>query len=132
MNKIKFHHEYRLTQEWYDYRRHLWFVSSAQGAVHLHITELNRNSNEYAEEDQYSAGLEIHHRNPPPHMNNRPPSRNTCFILGGPCWHEGQSSYAQETLLPRWLYDKNGHTRMFKQLECEYLEHFGFEEDSEL
>lgn len=66
------------------------------GAVSLHITDLSRMKEAAVE---HSAGLEYHRRQPLPD-NDSPPSHEKCWLIGGPCWHDGTSLYAQEKYVP--------------------------------
>lgn len=86
---------------------HRWVIVARHGAVefwvrqHLGMPNLDD-----------SAGLEMHWRVPPPHMETEAPSHDKCHSLGGPpCWHDGTSLYATEQLLP--LVDFSNPRDMF-------------------
>ena len=102
---------------------YIYSLVGAEGAVHFHVTD-------YGEEfrkrhgDRYSGGLETHYRSPPDYMRGDAPSQQRCWLLGCPCWHDGTSLYASETLIPRWEMDKS-HEAMQAMLVREYAERFG-------
>lgn len=111
---------------WYRYEiqfgnpRHLWACIGPRGCVHLYVVDMGEKS----DYDRYSGGFEIHHRQPPEYMKNEAPSHDECFFLKQPCWHDGSTLYATETLIPYWQIDPNDHDRMFACLEREYVKRF--------
>ncbi len=109
----KYRKEYHYVHSYPHYKKHIWLIECAQGAVHLHITDLG----EKCEHDRYSGGIETHYRKPPDHMATDSPSQNQCWIFGGsPCWHDGSSLYASEHFVPMWEMDKHDHDGMFNAL----------------
>ena len=52
------------------------------------------------------------------------PQTEKCWLIGGPCWHDGASLYAQETIIPYWLREPDNHERMFRFLEQDYTDRF--------
>lgn len=118
----KFRCEYTYTKR-YSSPNHQWVLVGARGAIHLHISGPHR----FDGEESFSAGLEMHYRQPPDYMANSAPSHDECQILKCPCWHDGTSLYAQERFLPRWLSDPNNHDAMFAALEREYRDRMEFE-----
>lgn len=111
--------KYELTKP-FGKARHTWTCIGRHAALHLHI------SGPYGSdgEPRWSAGLETHYRQPPDHMANDAPSHEECWLIGGPCWHDGTSLYAEERYLPRWLDNPHDHDGMFRRLEQEYLSQF--------
>lgn len=76
---------------------------SARGAVALNVTGPHGDHG-------LSFGLEFH--SPVP-TEDRPADRRRCFLLDGPCWHEGTSLGAEETfgfMFPE--YDRPSHGTM--------------------
>lgn len=73
-----------------------------------------------------TAGLEFHHT-PAAHYNDgKAPDHIDCRLTGGPCWHDGTSLYAMETVWPlveRYL-TIGDHPTIFKILEHEADRHF--------
>lgn len=107
----------------YEYRNpfgspsHHWSVRGPRGAVsfNVHITK------GYSP----SAGLDFHRAEP---QGDNAPSHVNCPLIGGPCWHDGTSLYATETLWPRVeMYLKDGdHESVWRILESEYNDHDEF------
>jgi hypothetical protein len=115
---MKFSNEYRYKSRLM-YPEHIYTVIGRAGAIHFHVTDLGEDS-----PTRYSAGLEMHSRAP---LCDSPPHEK-CWLIGGPCWHDGTSLYAQERLVPIWLSDPHDHEHMFRVLEAEYRRRF--EEDT--
>lgn len=124
---MKFRKEYRYNLS-AGYPKHIWICEGRHGAVHLHITDLGEDhARKYG--DRYSAGLECHYRQPPRYMSDQAPSQKDCWVLGGPCWHDGTSLYAQESYVPFWQGDPSNHDRVLARLEREYADRFEQWED---
>lgn len=115
---------YRYTFECpYDDRElHMWSVVGARGGIHIHIT--SSNSSDDDPDMQYFGGLEIHYRRPPAYKSEDAPSQDNCWLLGGPCWHDGMSLYAREVIIPFWQTAPHDHQRMFRFLQQEYRKRF--------
>jgi len=109
---MKLQNEYRYFM-YYGAPSHEWVCKGDEGAVHLHITKSS--VSDYA----YHGGLERHRRH-----GDGPPDFPDCEILGGPCWHDGTSLYAEEVLIPFWLEAPHDHERMFRRMEEEYIKQF--------
>lgn len=78
-----------------------WTVEGPRGAVTFHVTDFDQAESDTLRELSRSAGLEVHYRQPPGYMSDRAPSHHQCEAIGRvPCWHDGTSLYAEETLLP--------------------------------
>jgi hypothetical protein len=78
---------------------HRYEIIGAHGACHLSIQPYRLSDGPI----EHSAGLEMHYRRPPKYMNDCAPSHAKCFLLEGPCWHDGTSLYAQEYFVPMFL-----------------------------
>lgn len=99
---------------------HVWTVVGRDGAVHLHVSDLGEQwSSQHGQ--RYSGGLEVHYRHP---QGDEAPSQEKCWLLGGPCWHDGTTMYAEETLIPLWQRAPHDHERMFGILQDDYAERF--------
>lgn len=48
----------------------------------------------------------------------KPADHNDCWLIGGPCWHDGTSLYASEFMIP--LLEREGEGALWEQLEREY------------
>ena len=115
----------------YEYNRefgqpsHLWSVVGELGAMHLSIRayELDKKTN-------WCGGLEIHYRHAPDYMRGDAPSHECCWLLEGPCWHDGSSLQAEEVWIPLWKAAPHDHDRMFELLISEYEDRFLVKEKS--
>lgn len=105
------------------YPRHVWTCVGRHGAVHFHVTDMGDEWEKQGHE-RYSGGLEVHYRSPPDYMADNAPSQDKCWLLGCPCWHDGTSLYASETLVPMWRVAPDDHKRMFEIMVREYESQF--------
>ena len=111
------HHKYQWTKP-FNFPRHTWSVVGPMGAVHYHVT--------LTEGYGPSAGLEFHHTRSTGYRCDEAPDHLKCEFTGEPCWHDGTSLYASETLWPQiqsCLYSGN-HEAVFALLEWEYDRRF--------
>ena len=77
--------------------RHDYRVICRHGAMNFHWTDMGEDEGKYPS----SAGLESHYSTPPDYMKDHAPHHSPCPLLGAPCWHDGTSLYATDTLLPQ-------------------------------
>lgn len=107
--------------------RYSYELVGASGGMHLHIS----GPHHYDGQDNWSAGLECHWRQPPHYMRHDPPSHDECWLLKCPCWHDGTSLHAQEHYLPMFLNGR--HARIFHELVRDADERLGVivDEDGE-
>lgn len=103
---------------------YVYFVVGAHGAIHFWVTDHGEEYSQKYDVERYSGGLEIHYRHPPDYMAGDAPSQERCWLLNAPCWHDGTSLYASESLIPRWLIDQS-HDAIKRMLEREYEQQFG-------
>jgi len=89
--------------------RYDYSLIGAKGGMNLHVT----GPHHYDNSDHWSAGLETHSRTPL-YDDDAPPSHDECWLLKCPCWHDGTSSYAQDTYLPMVL--RADHAAVFRQM----------------
>ena len=108
------HHKYTWSKP-FSSVRHQWELVGPEGGIHFHA------SGPY--KGEWSCGLEVH-RAKPDGVNA--PSQTRCWLLDGPCWHDGTSLYAQERLWPIFeSYLRSGdHENIFRVLEGEYDQFF--------
>lgn len=106
------HHKYTWSKPWGSVQ-HQWELVGPNGAIHLHVT--------IVEGYDDSAGLEFHSRS-----GDGAPSQVRCWLLESPCWHDGTSLYAVETLWPmiKGMCALGDHSAIFLILESEYQHHF--------
>lgn len=73
-------------------KKHIWSVVNAAGGIHLHISQHG---------ESVYGGLELHSRTPL-YGSDRAPTGENCWLIGGPCWHDGSSLAAEEYWIPLW------------------------------
>lgn len=118
------HHKYTWTKP-FGHVRHNWEMVGPEGGVHFHVSVVDGHDP--------SAGLEFHHsriawarirgeQEAPHHIN--------CPLLGEPCWHDGTSLYAIETVWPivKAMLAVGNHDGIFRFLEGEYRQRFELKE----
>jgi len=94
---------------------HIYSVVGGAGTVHLHFRQ-------YA--DECHGGIEQHYRYPPAYRKHDAPDQIHCWLLGGPCWHDGSSLQVEEVWAPLWKSLFPDHIRMLELLEGEYYRLF--------
>lgn len=111
------HHKYTWSKPFASVR-HMWELVGPDGGLHFHVS-LTPNY-------EPSCGLEFHHRNK---TGDEAPSQTNCWLVGGPCWHDGTSLYASETLWPRIepMLRSGDHETIFRILEEEADDRFGYD-----
>lgn len=120
----KYRCEYKYGKPWGN-PNHTWTVIGARGAMHFHVSDIGEaNVKSHDLDRRYSGGLECHYRFAPDYMADQAPTQDKCWLLGCPCWHDGTSLYAQETIIPFWLTSPHDHDRMFNFLIREYEDRF--------
>ena len=85
----------------YDYQppkdangQHVWSVVGPEGGVHIWARESTMKfSNE-----RFIGGVEVHAKKPM--YGDQPVSHEHCWLLGGPCYHDGTSLYFSERIEP--------------------------------
>lgn len=95
-----FNCRYEMTQpRCFNHWNHRWIIVGNNIAAHLDIRPYQIKDGPI----EYSAGLEIHYGQPPDYMADEAPHHEECWLLHGPCWHDGTSLYAQEEFVPIFL-----------------------------
>ncbi len=108
---MKYRHQKYTWEKPFGSVRHMWQLIGPRGGIHFAIS--------LTEGYSVSAGLEIHYREPL--ESDRAPDQNPCWLLGCPCWHDGTSLYASETLWPliEPMLKHGEHEAIFRVLEGE-------------
>ncbi|PZQ99178.1 MAG: hypothetical protein DI533_00270 [Cereibacter sphaeroides] len=75
--------------------RHLWSVVGPLGGIHIWAASSPAG---FDREEKYYGGVEVHSRKPM--YGATEPSHQECWLLGGPCWHDGTSLYFSENIEP--------------------------------
>lgn len=82
-------------------RHHIWSVVGQAGGVNIWAHPSAGRS--WA--DEFYGGVEVHSRKPM--YGDSAPSHDECWLIGGPCWHDGSSLYFSEHIEPM-LRGRNG------------------------
>ncbi len=105
---------------------HAWFLRGEQGAVHIWATVAPDRS--YYGHYHYG-GIEMHFKSPPKYMEDHKPSHEHCWVLNGPCWHDGSSLQFEENVAPLLpetdLMTSLDHSMILETLISWYKSHLG-------
>jgi hypothetical protein len=74
---------------------HMWALSNKAGAIHISGWQ-----HEWDGRAEWLGGVECHWPSAPEWARNDKPSHDHCWLLEGPCWHDGSSLYFSEQLAP--------------------------------
>lgn len=81
---------------------HMWTAVGERGGVHIHATP----SPLKFHDEEFYGGIEVHSRKQV-YVGDKEPSQAHCWLLDGPCWHDGSSLYFSENIEPM-LRHKDG------------------------
>lgn len=111
------HHKYTYTKR-FGHPTHNWELVGPNGGIHFHFNELK--------DYPTTAGLEFHHSRSANYQPDTAPDHIKCPLTGEPCWHDGTSLYATESVLPvvQSMLASGDHNGVFSVLEHEYKKHF--------
>lgn len=103
--------------------RHQWSFLGPEGGISFSASMPKEDSN-FGSRD-VGCGLEFHHYFDPS-GGQQAPHHAPCWLLGAPCWHDGTSLYASESVWPQIeLYlESSDHPSIFRTLEWEYEQYF--------
>ena len=119
------HHKYEWSKPWHS-ASHMWAFVGPRGGLHFIARESSEMVNGALADE--SACLEIHYSRGFQPDKDAAPSQCHCWLTTEPCWHEGTSLYATETLWPRIkpLLRSGDHDAVFRILGREadrYFDH---------
>lgn len=75
-----------------------WCIVGEEGAIDVWMQYLPKDSPQYSGYNFYG-GIEVHKRTPFYYSEKEPHHKN-CWLLGGPCWHDGSSLQFEEQVAP--------------------------------
>jgi hypothetical protein len=79
--------------------RHIWSVVGPAGGVHIWAAPSPwKPGDRFYGQEMFYGGIEVHSRTP---MYGDHASQDECWLIGGPCWHDGSSLYFSESIEPR-------------------------------
>lgn len=102
-----------------------WSVVSEIGGVHLWIRKTPKIEG-YTFRDNYYGGVEAHYRIPPKGYEI---TQGDCWLLNGPCYHDGSSLLASTDFIPFWEKFPDDHEILFAKLIAVANSRFNEEED---
>ena len=107
-------HTYKYTKP-FETENHAWSLICPEGGIQLNVHIMDDKKYDT------SAGLEYHFSFNP-YKERQAPSHSPCGLLGAPCWHDGTSLYAIESVWPsvKGYFDDGNHEAIFRELEYEY------------
>lgn len=111
------HHKYTWSNP-FGGPRHRWELVGPDGGIHFHVS--------LTKGYEPSCGLEFHHSARARYRSDEAPDHTNCPLIGEPCWHDGTSLYASETIWPivEAMLRSGNHDAIFRVLEGEYESHF--------
>jgi hypothetical protein len=111
------HHKYTYSNP-FGSARHQWELVGPDGGIHFHVSMTKGYG--------ASSGLEFHHAARARYRGDEAPDHIQCPLIGEPCWHDGTSLYASETIWPTVepMLHSGDHEAVFRLLEHEYARHF--------
>lgn len=111
------HHKYTYSNL-FGSPHHHWELVGPDGGIHFHVS-LTKGYDP-------SCGLEFHHAARARYRCDDAPDHVKCPLIGEPCWHDGTSLYASETVWPSIepMLRSGDHETIFRHLEYEYDRHF--------
>lgn len=74
---------------------HIWILSNGGNAIHV-----SARTSEWNHRFEWSGGIECHWSVAPEWVKESEPHHEHCWILGGPCWHDGSSLYFSDNIAP--------------------------------
>lgn len=80
-------------------KRHVWWLRGPKGGVHVWAGE---NPAEFQARwgERYYGGIECHSPKPLYSHSGDTPDHDHCWVLKGPCWHDGSSLQFSEEIEP--------------------------------
>lgn len=90
--------QYQITHN--GYLNHTWVLKGEKGAVHIHAFLVKEITGDNSWD--WLGGIEMHKPVPDEEANHK-----HCYILGGPCYHDGSSLQFSEQVAPRLPHSKS-------------------------
>lgn len=82
-----------------DNRQHIWSVVGEKGGVHVWAAPQHPDlAKKWGE--KFYGGVEVHSRTRLYDFGDGAPNHKDCWLLKGPCWHDGSSLYFSENIEP--------------------------------
>lgn len=78
-------------------KRFVWSLKGPSGGVHV-WAQFHENPTSWGE--KCYGGCEVHYPYSPYEHSGNEPHHEKCWLLNGPCWHDGSSLYFSENIQP--------------------------------
>lgn len=88
-----------------DRARYVWAVKGPLGAVHVWAQRMGDEATQICG-TRYYGGIEVHRATPSEYDDPSRPSHDECWLIGGPCWHDGSGRQFEERVKP--MIDRMG------------------------
>ena len=112
---------YRREPGFNDEPHHTWFIKGAGGGVHIWARQAKITNRP----TEWIGGVECHWSECPSDYSGwfKPdaPSQPDCWLLDGPCWHDGTSLYFSESIAPRLPHPDSDDPHRFDGLPHSYI-----------
>lgn len=104
-----------------------WALVGPDGGIHIWARPVSPDRQSFREE-RFIGGVEVHYRKQPSWADAEP-HHEDCWLIGGPCWHDGTSLYFSERIEPMLDAEGDGftersHEYVRSELEYWYRTHF--------
>jgi len=99
-----------------------WIVVGPLGAIDFHCTNIDALTRMGLPRRERVGGVEFHRPTPETYQDQVKPDHESCWILGGRCWHDGTSLWASEYWVP--LLERDGERAIWDALHVEYRRRF--------
>ena len=101
--------------------QHTWWIKGVGGGVHIWA----RRAPSEGWPTEWIGGVEVHHASCPESsgwFKPDEPSQTACWLLEGPCWHDGTSLYFSERIAPYFRHPDSENADDLDQLPHGYIE----------
>ena len=99
---------------------HVWWIRGDDGGVHIWA----RRAPLDGWPTEWIGGVEVHHATCPDSsgwFKPDEPSQSECWLLEGPCWHDGTSLYFRERIAPHFRHPDSENADDYDQLPHNYI-----------
>ena len=112
---------YKVEPGFKDIPLHMWWIKGEGGGVHIWA----RRAPLDGWPTEWIGGVEVHHATCPDSsgwFKPDEPSQSECWLLDGPCWHDGTSLYFRERIAPLFRHPDSENADAYDQLPHAYIE----------
>jgi hypothetical protein len=105
---------YKVEPGFNDLPYHTWWIKGESGGIHVWA----RTAECPGYPIEWIGGVEVHYANAPDGgwFDSTAPSQASCWLLDGPCWHDGSSLYFSERIAPRLPYPDDANCNDFDRM----------------